>query len=526
MRLIRWERPVVAMMVGAVLVSVVAAAPATAAHRGSHERQRAFVGHLAPGRGPAGGGVTVTVTGRNFRHVRQVIFGHVRAHSLRVSNERELSVVAPPHRSGWVHVRVKTDTGWSRVRTADRFYYNPVRAEALAWSTPQLVDPEAGFVDAVSCPTVASCIAVDASGNSYTFDGSTWSAPASVIDGAGFSSLSCPTASFCAAGTFGGSVVTFDGNTWSTPEHITATMVSQISCATASFCVGVDTDGEAVRYDGTSWSAPQQISRSALLTAVSCPSSTYCLAAGADRSDSSGVSVTFDGASWSLPTTISSRIRSVSCTSPTFCVGVADAAARTWDGAAWSERAFLGLAGSLTSVSCTSTAFCIAVDDSGDAIRYDGSSWEPSRVMDSSVGPRAVSCVSRTFCVIVDASRNHAVNYDGNSWSAPVVVVNGSGEPGAVDCPTSSSCNAIDGYGSVLFFGQHGTTFCYGGTECNAYDTERENMRLARALDRIVEEVERIPPEQAAARDAIWTPDKENPTEKPKLWTPGSKEPV
>ena len=55
-----------------------------------------------------------------------------------------------------------------------------------------------------------------------------------------------------------------------------------------------------------------------------------------------------------------------------------------------------------------------------------------------------------------------------------------------------------------------------------AYDTERENMRLARALDRIVEEVERIPPEQAAARDAIWTPDKENPTEKPNLWTPGS----
>jgi trigger factor len=59
-----------------------------------------------------------------------------------------------------------------------------------------------------------------------------------------------------------------------------------------------------------------------------------------------------------------------------------------------------------------------------------------------------------------------------------------------------------------------------------AYDTERENMRLARALDRIVEEVERIPPEQAAARDAIWTPDKEKPTTETKLWTPGSKEPA
>jgi len=59
-----------------------------------------------------------------------------------------------------------------------------------------------------------------------------------------------------------------------------------------------------------------------------------------------------------------------------------------------------------------------------------------------------------------------------------------------------------------------------------AYDTERESLRLARALDRIAAEVERVPPEQAAAREAIWTPDKENPTDKPKLWTPGSKESV
>jgi trigger factor len=57
-----------------------------------------------------------------------------------------------------------------------------------------------------------------------------------------------------------------------------------------------------------------------------------------------------------------------------------------------------------------------------------------------------------------------------------------------------------------------------------AYETERETMRLARALDHVTTEVERIPPEQAAAREAIWTPDKEKPTDKPKLWTPGSKE--
>jgi trigger factor len=58
------------------------------------------------------------------------------------------------------------------------------------------------------------------------------------------------------------------------------------------------------------------------------------------------------------------------------------------------------------------------------------------------------------------------------------------------------------------------------------YETERETMRLARALDRVAAEVERVAPEQAAAREAIWTPDKEKPKTETKLWTPGSKEPA
>ncbi len=54
------------------------------------------------------------------------------------------------------------------------------------------------------------------------------------------------------------------------------------------------------------------------------------------------------------------------------------------------------------------------------------------------------------------------------------------------------------------------------------YETERQSIRLARALDRVAGEVQRIPPEQAAAREAIWTPDKEKPAADTKLWTPGS----
>jgi hypothetical protein len=47
---------------------------------------------------------------------------------------------------------------------------------------------------------------------------------------------------------------------------------------------------------------------------------------------------------------------------------------------------------------------------------------------------------------------------------------------------------------------------------------------LKKALDRVAAEVKPIAPELHEAREAIWTPEKEQPAETPKLWTPGSKE--
>jgi trigger factor len=52
----------------------------------------------------------------------------------------------------------------------------------------------------------------------------------------------------------------------------------------------------------------------------------------------------------------------------------------------------------------------------------------------------------------------------------------------------------------------------------------REDLRLRAALDRLAADVKRIAPEQHAAREAIWTPDKEKPAGETKLWTPGSEE--
>ncbi|HKT44280.1 MAG TPA: trigger factor [Gaiellaceae bacterium] len=54
------------------------------------------------------------------------------------------------------------------------------------------------------------------------------------------------------------------------------------------------------------------------------------------------------------------------------------------------------------------------------------------------------------------------------------------------------------------------------------WERDRDSLRMRKTLDRIASEVKRIPRELAAARESIWTPDKEKPDTEAKLWTPGS----
>jgi trigger factor len=60
--------------------------------------------------------------------------------------------------------------------------------------------------------------------------------------------------------------------------------------------------------------------------------------------------------------------------------------------------------------------------------------------------------------------------------------------------------------------------------ESGRHERLRGDLRLKKALDRIVEDVTPIPVELARARESIWTPEKEKPETATKLWTPGSKE--
>src|ERR671937_2585161 len=60
--------------------------------------------------------------------------------------------------------------------------------------------------------------------------------------------------------------------------------------------------------------------------------------------------------------------------------------------------------------------------------------------------------------------------------------------------------------------------------ESGRWEEERESVRLGGALDLVASEVKRIPADLAAAREKLWTPEKERDQQATTLWTPASKE--
>jgi trigger factor len=60
--------------------------------------------------------------------------------------------------------------------------------------------------------------------------------------------------------------------------------------------------------------------------------------------------------------------------------------------------------------------------------------------------------------------------------------------------------------------------------EHGGFEQLRSDLRLKKALDLIVAGVKRIPVELAAAREKLWTPEKERGGSGMKIWTPGSEE--
>jgi hypothetical protein len=368
------------------------------------------------------------------------------------------------------------------------------------WSIVQT--PEIGAVgnslQAVSCVSTASCTAVSLS-LIAAWDGSSWAVVPSpdlrlpstnVLNG-----VTCASTSSCiAVGSFAPSgevrahtlVQSWDGTKWSKVSSPNAgflvNTLNGISCVSASDCMAVgyfDTTGHqafgtlAESWDGSSWSIvpTPNPDHSDSLEAVSCTSSTFCMAVGYRKSGSvpyydQSLVESWNGTSWSVvpsPTAPArSHLSGVSCTSSRACMAVgvgADGVTLTesWDGSSWSVVPSPNTASghsSLSGVSCTSSRACMAVGGGAEGVTltesWDGSAWSvvPSPSLASGYSLLSgVSCTSSRACVAVGGEVQGVAlteSWNGSSWSGvPSPNAARYSSLSGVSCTSSIACTAV-----------------------------------------------------------------------------------
>ncbi len=319
----------------------------------------------------------------------------------------------------------------------------------------------------MSCASTSSCMAVGSyvdpadgmeKSLAQSWNGTAWTVTPTPLAGTEddfFRAVSCATTTSCMAvgSSFHGGVQQtlaerWNGSTWTETPMIDVNgqdhFMSGVSCPSPTWCVAVgvnrdDSDPDVVypslveQWDGASWRVvdspnPGSVSE---LTSVSCPSTTFCVAAGSLQGGdgSNGATVLrWDGTSWTAmdgpaPTNTTLAISGVSCVSTTSCkavglfgvngTGIYATLVESWDGVAWTIEQTLALPGlystMLSGVSCTSATSCAAVGlDYGPRSPisfveiWDGANWRiASSPVPGSTASRlgGVSCPAAATCL-------------------------------------------------------------------------------------------------------------------------------
>jgi hypothetical protein len=271
----------------------------------------------------------------------------------------------------------------------------------------------------------------------------------------------------------------------SRPAGSIASELGGVSCASRRWCVAVGSyerrrSGSvalAERWNGSGWSilpTPRLSgSRDSGFHAVSCRSSSVCVAVGWDRNRA--LAERWNGRHWAVvpgtaPTNAKlSELLGVSCVSARSCVAVGTIGANytphgpvalveRWNGSTWSIRRVRRVAeADLQGVSCPSPKVCVAVGSwsQGTLVeRWDGTRWRTRASRESvfNYGDlyelHGVSCPSRRACIAVGDSADSGgyssidMRWNGMSWTKPGLV------PGyepllGVSCPSATFCVAV-----------------------------------------------------------------------------------
>jgi hypothetical protein len=291
----------------------------------------------------------------------------------------------------------------------------------------------------------------------------------------------------------------WDGSTWNlvnSPPSSPASGLFGVNCISSRFCMAVGADTYQTlteEWDGISWrlvSSPNSPSGGGDFFGVSCVSRSFCLSVGSyEESALESVYVTlaarWSGNDWSRVSSASSFITTgnflsaVSCTSVSFCMAAGvyygepwhQMLIEEWDGSSWSLVVGSPSGGGteeqiLNGVSCSSANFCMAAGydfgDHGSGYDYrtlieewNGSSWSQVSSPTSGYFPDlyGVSCVSSSFCMATGSQSNGydaqtlTEEWNGRNWS--LVSSPGSGtspELQGVSCVSSNFCMASGDY--------------------------------------------------------------------------------
>ena len=345
-------------------------------------------------------------------------------------------VEVPVSAAGVISIR-NSSIGTVQVRGDIVGYYS--RTSSLTWSAPQRVDTQpTAELGPVSCPSSSFCMAGDIDGATVQFNGASWTRTLNV-DKLGFESMSCVSSTFCMAAD-GENVLRWNGTDWTAPaQPVSGFDAVVVSCVSASFCVALSETSSST-WNGSTWAAPIAIPSPPLfgLSSLSCTSTTFCIGVATE----SGAAFQFNGTTWAATTLdATGAVPSVSCVG-TECVALDwNGTYFLFSGGSWGS-AQADPFGTLTinaQVSCFSATFCVGTDAAGHVATFNGASWSSLTALTASF----VSCGAATFCA--EVNDRDAATFNGVSWSSPIVVDQDSPVHFVADsCGSATSCIGID----------------------------------------------------------------------------------
>ncbi len=253
------------------------------------------------------------------------------------------------------------------------------------WQTPTpLVTVHKG-ITILSCADATHCFASDG-GSAVIRDGGAWGSVTDLgLAGDQLTSASCPTTSFCMAITTQGRFFTDTSGTLSTATSSAKGFLLGVSCASADLCYAVSNDTAYRWTSGEGWDTTPisvPIASGDSISALSCvPNQNQCMIATytGDAFDLTGDPATATSLAPTGAAANSDQVQAISCPTSTFCVAVGSAGfAYRWNGSTWTTMNLTD-GGTLDKVDCGSSSACLAVGDFGNAYSWTGSVWQPTQ---------------------------------------------------------------------------------------------------------------------------------------------------